>query len=533
MLKDLDGAPFVVGKVKKSERQRRPYAPFTTSTIQQEASRKLGFTSKRTMQVAQQLYEGVDLGGDAGTVGLITYMRTDSTRVSEEAQVSARGYIKEHFGPLYAPEKFNIYKSKGSAQDAHEAIRPTYVDRDPETIKNRLNNDQYRLYKLIWLRFLASQMTPAKMDVVQADIDAKNYTFRASGSTIKFDGFLRVYTEGKDNPEQIDDDEKPPLPPLTEGQPLDLLSLTPKQHFTEPPPRFSEATLVKALEEDGIGRPSTYASIISTIQDRQYVELLEKRFHPTDLGFAVTDMLVEHFPQILDIHFTAGMESKLDLVEDGKQDWIQLLREFYGPLMEWLKAAETNAQKVVKEIGRNCPDCGNPLLEKFSRFGKFISCSNYPDCKYSEKLSASGEAMEKIEPVVSDIPCPNCGKLLVEKMGRFGKFLACPGYPDCKYIHKEKSAATSTGVKCFVCGEGEFVEKRSKSGVFYSCDRYPKCKTAISGRPLTDRKCPKCEGLLHETNYKGRTTGIKCVKCDYKESFKAAPEPKEVVEAAA
>ena len=521
VLKDLDGASFSVAKVKKSERQRRPYAPFITSTLQQEASRKLGFTSKRAMQVAQSLYEGVDLGGEAGTVGLITYMRTDSTRVAEEAQASAKQYILEHYGPPYAPERYNFYKSKGAAQDAHEAIRPTYVSRDPESLASRLNSDQLRLYRLIWLRFVASQMTPAKMDVVQADIAAREYTFRASGSTIKFDGFLRVYTEGKDNPEQIDDDEKPPLPPLNEGQPLDLLSLLPKQHFTEPLPRFSEATLVKALEEDGIGRPSTYASIISTIQDREYVELLEKRFHPTELGFAVTDMLVQHFPQILDLQFTAGMETKLDSVEEGKQDWVQLLREFYGPLMEWVKAADATAEKVVKEIGRDCPLCGSPLVEKFSRFGKFISCSNYPTCKHSEKIGANGEAVEVAEPIVSEIPCPNCGKLLIERTGRYGKFLGCPGYPECKYIHKEGgAAAVSTGVPCFVCKKGEFVEKRSRNGVFYSCNQYPKCKTAISGKPLTDRKCPQCKGLLHETGYKGKITGIKCAKCDYKESFK-------------
>jgi DNA topoisomerase-1 len=301
VLADLRGAEYRVAKVKKSERQRKPYAPFITSTLQQEAARKLGFSSKRTMMVAQQLYEGMDLGSDGGTVGLITYMRTDSTRIAGEAQAAAKQYISSTYGPEYAPEKFNAYKSKGSAQDAHEAVRPTSVFREPEAVKQHMNPDQYKLYRLIWLRFVASQMKPAIMDVVTADIEANGYTFRATGSTIKFDGFLRVYTEGKDDVNQVDDDEKPPLPPLMDGQLLDLLKLLPKQHFTEPPPRFSEATLVKGLEEQGIGRPSTYASIISTIQDRGYVELKEKRFYPTDLGFVVTEMLVKHFPRILDV----------------------------------------------------------------------------------------------------------------------------------------------------------------------------------------------------------------------------------------
>jgi DNA topoisomerase I len=518
VLKALEGARYTVARVKKSERQRRPYAPFITSTLQQEAARKLGFTSKKTMQIAQQLYEGIDVGGE--TVGLITYMRTDSTRISGEAQAAAKEFIVERYGPTYAPASYNVYKSKGDAQDAHEAIRPTYVRRDPEGLQARLNNDQYRLYRLIWLRFIASQMSAAKLALVQADIEANRYTFRASGSTVIFPGFLAVYTEGKDNPEKIDEDEKPPLPPLTEGQVLDLITLTPKQHFTEPPPRFSEATLVKGLEEEGIGRPSTYASIISTIQDREYVELREKRFYPTELGFAVTDLLVKHFPQIMDVHFTAGMEDKLDSVEHGKADWVNILSEFYGPLMDWVKAADANAEKAVKEVGRNCPTCNSPLLEKFSRFGKFISCSDYPNCKYTEKISATGEPVEQAEPVVSEIPCPNCGKLLIEKVGRFGKFLGCPGYPECKYIHKDRPEAVSTGVTCFACKKGEFVEKSSRNGVFYSCNQYPKCKTAISGKPLTDRKCPTCEGLLHETGYKGKITGIKCAQCDYKESNK-------------
>lgn len=533
VVKAVENAPWQVAKVKKSERQRRPYAPFITSTLQQEAARKLGFSSKRTMTVAQQLYEGIDLGGDAGTVGLITYMRTDSTRIATEAQVSAKEFIVGHYGPEYAPERFNVYKTKNAAQDAHEAIRPTYISREPDQVKTRLNADQYKLYRLIWLRFIASQMSPARLDVVQADIEAAKYTFRATGSTIKFDGFLRVYTEGKDNPQQVDDEEKPPLPPLSEGQPLDLLKLTPKQHFTEPPPRFTEATLVKSLEEQGIGRPSTYASIISTIQDRGYVELAEKKFQPTDLGFVVTDLLVQAFPQILDVTFTAGMEGKLDEVEEGKQDWVALMRDFYGPFEAAVQAAGTQVGKFARETDLKCPTCDAPLVEKFGRYGKFVSCSNYPTCKYihREQKTENGEGAPAAEPVTSDVPCPNCGRMLVEKTGRFGKFLACPGYPECKYIHKDKPEAASTGVTCPVCGKGEFVEKRSRSGVFYSCNRYPDCKTAIPGKPLADRPCPQCGGLLHEKVFKGRLTGIGCInkECGYTESAKG--RTKEAIEA--
>ncbi len=357
VMRDLEGAAYQVKKVKKSERQRRPYAPFITSTLQQEASRKLGFGARRAMTVAQQLYEGIDLGTDGGQVGLITYMRTDSTRVAAEAQADAKQYIVTHYGPQYAPERFNVYKSKGSAQDAHEAIRPTSVFREPDAIKGHLSPDQYKLYRLVWLRFVASQMKPALLDVVTADIDAARsadvtsrmagvYTFRATGSTIRFDGFLRVYTEGKDDARTVDDEERPPLPALSEGQLLDLLKLLPKQHFTEPPPRFSEATLVKALEEQGIGRPSTYASIIGTIQERGYVELAEKKFQPTELGFVVTDLLVKHFPDILDVQFTAGVEGKLDTIEEGKQDWVALMRDFYGPFEKTVAAAEEGMERV-------------------------------------------------------------------------------------------------------------------------------------------------------------------------------------------
>ncbi|MBC8137549.1 MAG: type I DNA topoisomerase [Fibrella sp.] len=528
VLTDLKGAIYTVAKVKKSERQRRPTAPFITSTIQQEAARKLGFSSKRTMSVAQQLYEGIDLGADGGQVGLITYMRTDSTRIAAEAQAEARQFILTSYGERYAPAKPNVYKTKGSAQDAHEAIRPTSTFREPDALKNKLSSDQYKLYRLIWLRFVASQMTPAILDVVAADINANAYTFRAAGSTIKFDGFLRVYSEGKDEATapnkqtDADDEEKPPLPPLTEGQTLDLQKLLPKQHFTEPPPRFSEATLVKALEEQGIGRPSTYASIISTVQDRGYVELKEKRFYPTDLGFAVTDYLVKNFEKIMDVGFTADMEDRLDKIEEGEQDYVSLMKAFYDPFADTLKKADKESEKMVEQTDKICPDCGKPLIKRVSRFGAFYSCTGYPECKYrldakAEAGSADGEPAPA--PVEFDIQCPNCGKNLVERMGRFGKFIACPGYPTCKYIHKEKPV--SIGVKCPGCKIGELGEKKSRMGVFYPCNRYPECKFSLSGKPLPERPCPACGGLLHETGYRGRITGIKCAnpECSYVEKF--------------
>ncbi len=529
VLADLRGANYTVAKVKKSERQRRPTAPFITSTIQQEAARKLGFSSKRTMSVAQQLYEGIDLGTDGGQVGLITYMRTDSTRISGEAQAEARQFILTNYGERYAPAKPNIYKTKGSAQDAHEAIRPTATFRQPDALQTKLSNDQYKLYRLIWLRFVASQMTPAIMDVVTADIAANAYMFRAAGSTIKFDGFLRVYQEGKDEStapanQQTDesDEEKPPLPPLTEGQTLDLRKLFPKQHFTEPPPRFSEASLVKALEEQGIGRPSTYASIISTIQDRGYVELREKRFYPTDLGFVVTDYLVKNFAEIVDVHFTADMETRLDKVEEGSQDYAGLLKAFYDPFALTLAKADKESEKMIEETDKICPDCGKPLIKRMSRFGAFFSCTGYPDCKYrlDGKAEASGEEGAPTPGVVEfDIPCPNCGKNLVERMGRFGKFVACPGYPTCKYIHKEK--AVSIGVACPKCKGGELTEKKGKNGLFYPCNRYPDCRFSLPSKPLEDRKCPKCAGMLYESGYRGKVTGIKCATtdCEYIEKF--------------
>ncbi len=521
ILSDLKGAAYTVKSVKRTEKRRNPAAPFITSTLQQEASRKLGFNAKTTMRVAQQLYEGVDVPGE-GHVGLITYMRTDSTRIADEAQAAARHLITETYGAKYAATLGKQYKKGGAAQDAHEAIRPTDVNRLPDRISQLLNRDQERLYKLIWQRFVASQMAPAVFDVVTVDIAAVNYTFRATGSTMKFDGFLRVYTEGRDDVNKVEDEDKQPLPPLTEAQILKLLALTPKQHFTEPPPRFTEATLVKALEEKGIGRPSTYASIIATIQDRQYVELAEKKFRPTALGLTVNDLLVKHFPSIMDITFTAGMESQLDGVAEGKEDWVQMMRRWYDPFAESVKKAGTEMESLKvppREAGQDCPTCGKPMVIRSSRYGEFVSCSDYPKCK----------TIVRPEAEESEGECPKCGKPMQARAGRFGKFIACTDYPECKTT--KQISAVKVDVPCPKCG-GEVVQKRSKKGAtFFGCGNYPKCDFVAWGKPV-GRSCPRCESILVENTFRGgRIAGIKChnAECDYKEA--APPKAKESDEA--
>ncbi len=533
IVRDLDGAAYVVDSVKKREQRRNPAAPFITSTLQQEASRKLGFGNRRTMSVAQALYEGVELG-PAGSVGLITYMRTDSTRVAAEAQQEARKFIEEQYGAPYLPHTPKQYTTKGAAQDAHEAIRPTSVFRTPDSVSQYLSPEQFRLYRLIWNRFVASQMEPAVFDVTTADIDAKGYTFRATGSVVKFDGFMRVYTEGKDTDEKTDE-ERDPLPALREGQDLELISLLPRQHFTEPPPRYTEATLVKALEEKGIGRPSTYASIISTIQDREYVKLEEKKFRPTELGFTVNDLLVKHFPEVLDVGFTAGMETRLDDVEEGRADKVRLLREFYGPFDQSVSAAHETMERVKPqqvETDVTCPNCGRKMMLRESRFGRFLGCSGYPKCKTI--LNEDGtprEEPQKPEPVVTDQKCPKCGKPLIEREGRFGKFLGCSAYPKCKTIVRlpgdEGPAAKNgnqpaepLGIKCPKDG-GDLLVKRSRRGaVFYGCSNYPACDFTTWHKPL-DRQCPQCHKYpLGEQSFRGKPTGaIKCTNpdCDYEE----------------
>ena len=460
IVRALDGAVFQVDNIEVKETQRRPAAPFTTSTLQQEASRKLRFPVRRTMQIAQELYEGVDLGA-AGSQGLITYMRTDSTNVAESAQAGARSVIERRFGREYVPERPPVYtrKAKG-AQEAHEAIRPTDPARDPETVRPFLSVPQYRLYRLIWQRFIASQMRNAVFDSTAVDIDAgavggaKPYRFRATGSVIKFTGFLAIYREGRDD-DAIDEMDRDALPELSVGELLDLLRLLPEQHFTQPPPRYTEATLVKALEEQGIGRPSTYAPTIATLQARNYVTAEERRLVPTELGGVVNDLLVQHFPAIVDVQFTSKMEDDLDEIASGERQWVPMVREFYTPFHETVERAE-------KEMGR-------------------VRVADEP----------------------TDEVCEKCGRPMVIKLGRYGRFLACSGFPECR---NARPLLRKIGVACPKCHEGELVERRTKKGrVFYGCSRYPECDFSSWDRP-TGESCPRCGGLLVES----RGRGVRC-----------------------
>lgn len=464
ILQDLEGADFIVSEVREKERTRNPSAPFITSTMQQEAARKLNFRASKTMSVAQQLYEGIDLGKE-GIVGLITYMRTDSTRISPVAQEEAKGFILEKYGEAYYPETPRQYvKKAANAQDAHEGIRPSSVLRTPEEVKEFLSRDQFRLYKLVWERFVASQMSSAVMDTMTVDILAGDSMFRAVGSKVKFPGFMKVYVESSDEETPSGDEEKF-LPPLAKDDVLKREAVEPKQHFTQPPPRYSEARLVRALEEMGIGRPSTYAPILETIQKRGYVALEEKRFIPTELGELVIELMEEFFPEILDVDFTAQMEEELDHVEEGRENWVKVLSGFYESFEKRLEVAE----EEMKEI--------------------------------------------EIQDEVSDELCEKCGRHMVYKMGRFGKFLACSGFPDCR---NTKPIIKGTGVVCPSCNKGTIVERRSKKGrVFFGCDRYPECDFVSWDRPV-GRNCPECgQMLITKTNRNG--TVIQCSKCDYKE----------------
>jgi len=522
ILADLQGRPYSVAKVEKKERRRNPVPPFTTSKLQQEAGRKLGFTAKRTMGIAQSLYEGVDVGKE-GTVGLITYMRTDSTRVGKEAQDEARELIAGKYGMDYLPEKPPVYASAKSAQEAHEAIRPTSVMREPDVIKKYLENDQYKLYKLIWNRFVASQMNPAVIDQTSVDIKAGDYTFRATGSVVKFPGFMAVYMEEKSE-DQVSDDEngEAVLPPLTEGEALTLIKLDPKQHFTQPPPRFSEALLVKTLEEKGIGRPSTYAAIISTIQDRHYVQKVENKFRPTELGVLVSDLLVNHFPVVMDVAFTARMEEELDKIEEGQMRWVEAVKDFYKPFSESLEKAQTEMKDFKSEqtpTDITCEKCGKPMVIKWGRNGQFLACSGYPDCKNTKPFVRNENGgVEAAPEETTDEICPKCGSPMVIKRGRFGKFLACSRYPECNHTQ-----GMSTGVTCPEDG-GKIVERRSRFGkVFYSCSNYPDCKFAIWYKPVL-RPCPQCGAPFLVEKYSKKTGPyIACLKkeCGYKEEPKA------------
>jgi len=505
ILADLANRPAEVLEVTKKETRRNPAAPFITSTMQQEAARKLGFSAKQTMMYAQQLYEGVDIG-EEGPTGLISYMRTDSVNLSEFALESARNAITEKYGKDYLIPEPRKYTGKSkNAQEAHEAIRPTELMRDPESLKKHLDRNQFRLYDLIWKRTIATQMPEAVFDQTSVDTEIKgdkSYIFRSTGQTIKFDGFMKVYLEGTDDQEEEVDGL---LPELVKGDKPKVVNILPKQHFTQPPPRFSDASLIKALEEHGIGRPSTYAPTISTIQDRGYIDKIEKRFHPTDVGFIVNDILVEHFPKVVDLQFTASMEESLDEIAEGKKKWVPVIRDFYTPFHENLEAKDKEVDRHVELLEEKCPDSGHPLQIKFGRFGKFICCSNYPECKYKRPMP---EEQKLIDDNAGEI-CDKCGKPMVVKFGRFGSFLGCSGYPECKGI---KKIVKSTGIACPVCNEGEMIERKSKRGIFYSCSKYPACKFLMNGKP-TGEKCPKSGDLLMEL----KSGTIKCSnkECDF------------------
>lgn len=512
LVASLEDARFTVRSVTRGERRRNPTPPFITSTLQQEAGRKLGFTARKTMTVAQQLYEGIDLGAE-GAEGLITYMRTDSVRVAREAQDEARGWITARLGREYVPDAPPTYRSRGSAQEAHEAIRPSEVRHDPRSVARFLTKDQLALYRLVWERFVASQMMPAVYDTVAADIEAGRCLFRAQGSTLRFKGFTAVYEESQeDEAPPVDEEPESALPPLAEGEVLRRLGLEPKQHFTQPPPRYTEASLIKALEELGIGRPSTYASILGTIiNDRGYVHRERRTLFPTELGSTVTDRLQPFFPEIMDVEFTAQMENSLDAIEEGQRDWVETVREFYEPFKADLARARKHMvnEKAGEDIGEACPECGEPLRERRGRFGKFIACSAYPDCKYKRNLPGQ----ERAEDQPTDETCPTCGKPMVIKHGRFGKFIACSGYPECR-----TTKPVTLGIACPEPGcAGQLVERRSKRGrTFYGCSAYPGCKFALWQRPVA-APCPKCgASFLTERAARGRVVQ-RCVRegCDF------------------
>ncbi len=575
----LEHADWVVRNADKKERRRNATPPFTTSKLQQDSSRKLRFSVKRTMMIAQRLYEGVELG-DEGQVGLITYMRTDSTRVSNDALAEVREYITSQYGPEYLPQSPNTYKEKKEAQAAHEAIRPTSAMRHPDQIKQYLKEDEYKVYKLIWQRFVASQIMPAVFDQTTVDIDAKSgsgvFWFRVTGSVLKFDGFLKVYEESKEGKDEEDEELKHKLPPLEAGQKLTLKALKPEQHFTEPPPRYNEASLVKELEERGIGRPSTYSAILSTIQERQYVQKTGGKFFPTEIGLVVTDLLVENFSDIFDVQYTARLEEELDEIEEGKEGWTQALGDFYKKFEKDLRYAHKhmeNIKRMEKPTDEKCERCGSPLVIKWGkhgsfyacssydkenpesctftkenpinlpdldsaelqettqeeycencgrvmvlkrgRFGQFMACTGYPDCKTTRRLDQG----KRVPDIPLDELCPKCGRNLMIRHGRFGEFTSCSGYPDCKYVKQN-----FIGVKCPLCKEGDLVEKKARKGnTFYGCANYPKCKFTSASKPIAE-KCPDCgnEYLVEKTLKSGPVIACPNKECDYEREAEAA-----------
>jgi DNA topoisomerase-1 len=484
---------LLVTKVDKKQRKRNPAAPFTTSTLQQEASRKLGYGAQRTMSVAQQLYEGTDTGD--GAVGLITYMRTDSVTLADEAVQELRDFIAGKYGTTSVPSKPQVYKTKSkNAQEAHEAVRPTSILRTPEDLKKYLSSDQLKLYTLIWQRTLASQMVHATLNTVAVDLACgAGNTFRANGSTVVNPGFMSVYLEGKDDSTKGDKDERL-LPTMEVGDIVDLTAIRPEQHFTEPPPRYSEASLVRSLEEHDIGRPSTYASIISTLLQREYVELEKKRFHPTDVGRVVGKFLVDHFTKYVDYGFTASLEDELDAVARGEEEWVPLLKNFWGPFKEQVETKDKDVQRsdVTQELmDEDCPKCGKKLSSRLGRSGRFIGCTAYPECDYTRNIN--GEESTANEPeVVADRKCPKCESDLWIRTGKYGKFIGCSSYPKCKHIESLEQP-TNTGVTCPKCNKGEILTRKSRRGkVFYSCSGYPDCDYALWNEPLAEA-CPDCQ----------------------------------------
>ncbi|HWM89486.1 MAG TPA: type I DNA topoisomerase [Thermoanaerobaculia bacterium] len=524
----LEKGTFKVGKVDRKESRQRPSPPFITSRLQQEAARRFGFSVKRTMALAQGLYEGREIG-DRGAIGLITYMRTDSTRVADEALEAVREVIASTYGPDSVPEKANTYPSKKGAQDAHEAIRPTTFDLPPDAAKDFLSADEAKLYKLIWDRFVASQMKPAVFDVTQVDVENGPYVLRATGRVMKSPGFLAVYREVQDEDTPANgangDDEgsAATLPPLREGQTLELVRLQSDQKFTQPPAQFSEATLVKALEENGIGRPSTYATILSTLSDREYAEKAEGRFRPSALGRLVNQLLQQGFNDILNEGYTAALEEQLDEIEDGKIEWKRAVQEFDTKFSRDLETAGETFPNVKRDglpMDESCPQCGSPLRIRFGRFGAFVACSNYPECTYTRNLeepaaaapSANGDGTGA--PAEEEIPpCEECGRPMALKRSRFGTFYGCTGYPECKNIRKtgpKQESPKPTGVTCFECGKGEMMEKRSRRGkTFWSCSRYPDCKASLWKKPVL-KACPECGAsfLLEKVTKKAGTQYI-------------------------
>ena len=526
ILKGLEGANPVLEDIVKKERKRNPSAPFITSTLQQEASRKLNFSPKKTMMLAQRLYEGIAMGRK-GTVGLITYMRTDSVKLSDQALEEVRAFIPERYGKEFLPGSPNMYKSKKSAQEAHEAIRPTDVKLEPSTIKEHLEKDMFRLYQLIWSRFVSCQMVPAVLDTTQFDIKTGKFLFRSNGSILKFAGFMKVYVESQDD-EQGDavqstgkaDDRL--LPPLKKGEELKIQEVLPEQHFTQPPARFSEAMLVKELEDKGVGRPSTYAATISVIKDRDYIQSVERRLQPVELGFMINDLLVENFPDIMNAEFTAKMEEQLDDIEEGKLEWVDALKSFYTPFKLDLEKAEEKMKDfkaVVEETDEVCEKCDQPMIIKWGRFGKFMACTGYPECKNTKDLGGKGDSEDGATADEVEGNCDKCESPLIMKRGRFGKFIACSNYPECKF-----TKPIGLGISCpeEAC-KGEIAARRSKKGrTFYGCTKYPDCNFTSWDKPVAE-PCPECKNpFLIEKWKKNEDPSILCPSCGFKKTDTAA-----------